>query len=309
MEETAPAPPVPPYEQGEAFFRYLMAERNYSPHTLKAYRVDLTEFVAFVAAAYPGRPPERCEKLMLRDYFAHVQQKNLRRSSVVRKIAVVRSFFKFLAREGVIEKNPFLYLSTPKREKRIPGFLSEEEVRALFALPEICARDRAMLELLYACGLRIEELIGLNSGDVDFLSGLLRVVGKGNKERVVPVGDFSLQVLHAYTAGDREQALVGRRRGSTGGEQALFLNVGGQRISTRGARKVLHRWFIQAGFTRKISPHTLRHTFATHLLERGCDLRSVQEMLGHASLATTQIYTHVTAEHLKKVYDKAHPRA
>jgi integrase/recombinase XerC len=169
----------------------------------------------------------------------------------------------------------------------------------LFSLPGVQLRDRAMLELLYAGGIRIEELVGLNVNDLDFVGGLMRVWGKGNRERIVPVGDASLGVVHEYLKG----------RPQSGGNAALFLNRSGQRISARGVRKVLHHWFITAEFHKKVSPHTLRHSFATHLLDRGCDLRSVQEMLGHKSLATTQIYTHVTAESLKRVYDKAHPRA
>jgi tyrosine recombinase XerC len=294
-----------------SFLQYLRAERNYSPNTVKAYRVDLREFYAFLKKNYPGLPIGQCERLAIRDYFAFLQKENLRRSSVIRKIAVVRSFFKFLTREGLIENNPFLFLATPKREQRIPVFLSEEEIRKLFALPGIGLRDRAMLELLYSGGLRIEELVGMNIEDIDILSGMVRVWGKGSRERIIPVGDISLKALHDYFDERRRllaaQGMEDDRHSDSA--KAVFLNKSGKRISVRGARKVLHRWFAQAEFHKKVSPHTLRHTFATHMLDRGCDLRSVQEMLGHKSLATTQIYTHVTAESLKRVYDKAHPRA
>lgn len=293
------------------FLQYLRAERNYSPNTLKAYRVDLCEFFGFLKRQYPGMKVTQCERLTIRDYFAFLHNEQLHRSSVIRKIAVIRSFFKYLMREDIIENNPFLYLSTPKREKRIPVFLSEDEIRTLFSLPGINARDRAMLELLYSGGLRIEELVGLNIEDIDVLAGMMRVWGKGSKERIIPVGDVSLSALHDYYT-ERRQLLAklgldGDRRSDSA--KAVFLNKSGKRISVRGARKVLHGWFELAEFHKKVTPHTLRHTFATHMLDRGCDLRSVQEMLGHASLATTQIYTHVTAESLKRVYDKAHPRA
>lgn len=289
--------------RGRAFLHYLRAERNYSEHTLTAYRTDLLAFMAFMKKRYTATKPEQASRLMLRDYFAHLQQQNYKRSSAIRKIAVLRSFFRYLAREEVVDKNPFLYLATPKREKRIPVFLSEEEVRGLFALPDVSLRDRGMLELLYSCGLRIEELVGMNAGDVDFFGGMARVWGKGSKERLVPVGDTALAVLKDYL---RERGVA---IGRSGAPSPLFINYKGGRITGRGARKVLHNWFVSAGLRKKVSPHTLRHTFATHLLDRGCDLRSVQEMLGHKSLATTQIYTHVTAESLKRVYDKAHPRA
>lgn len=285
----------------ETFLQYLRAERNYSFNTLRAYRVDIKEFFGFLAKKDPAAGLTACDRLVLREYFVYLQQRRLRRTSVVRKIAAVRSLFKYLVQEGAVPVNPFRHLSTPKSEKRIPVFLSEDEVRALFALPQVPARDRAMLELLYAGGIRIEELVGLTIPDIDFISGTIRVWGKGSKERVVPVGDQCLGAVRDYIA---------ERRGkNVPAGSALFLNAHGQRITTRGARKVLHRWFASAHFNKKVSPHTLRHSFATHLLDRGCDLRSVQEMLGHKSLATTQVYTHVTAASLKKVYDKAHPRA
>jgi len=282
------------------YLQYLRAERNYSPNTVKAYRTDILGFHDFLKNNYPKLEPEKCSKLVIRDYFSHLGGLKLRRSSVIRKIEAVRSFYKYLTLEKLTDVNPFLSLSTPKRESRIPVFLSEEEVTAMFLIPGIGKRDRAMLELLYSCGLRISELVGLNWGDVDFFGGVVRVFGKGSRERMVPAGNVSLEALRQY---QKEQARSGDP------SKPVFLNKSGIRISQRGARKAIHRWFMLAGFTKKVSPHTLRHSFATHMLDRGCDLRSVQEMLGHKSLATTQIYTHVTAESLKRVYDKAHPRA
>lgn len=287
-------------QNAKNFLHYLRAERNFSVHTARAYKVDLAEFYKFLKKNYPNIKAEASDRLILRDYYAFLQKSGLKRSSVIRRIAALRSFFKFLAREELIKKNPFLYLSTPKKEKRIPVFLTEEEIRKLFALPGMAPRDRAMLEVLYSGGLRIEELVGLNIGDVDFIGGLVRVWGKGDRERLVPVGDKAFAAVHEYVKSSRKQA---------GNAAPLFANAAGGRISARGARKALHRWFAKAELAKKVSPHTLRHSFATHMLDRGCDLRSVQEMLGHKSLATTQIYTHVTAESLKRIYDKSHPRA
>lgn len=285
----------------ERFLQYLRAERNYAPNTLRAYRADLGEFYGFLRRRHPSAGLPGCDRIILREYFGALQERGLRRSSVIRKIAAVRSLFKYAVQNGAVPANPMRHLATPKREKKIPVFLSEEEVRALFDLPGVPPRDRAMLEILYSCGIRIEELVGMTVPDVDFISGTIRVWGKGSKERIVPAGDHCLTAVRAY--------LAWRRANGAAGGGALFVNNRGVRISVRGARKTLHRWFAAAPLNKKISPHTLRHTFATHLLEHGCDLRSVQEMLGHKSLSTTQVYTHVTAATLKKVYDKAHPRA
>ena len=304
MEEKPGKSPSEFLSRLEEFFKYLKAERNYSVLTVKAYKVDITGFFAFFSGNFPGKSLRDCGKTELREYFAHLSGLKLTRSSVVRKIAALRSFFKFLAKERLIKQNPFLYLSSLKPEKKIPTFLTEEEIHKLFALTEVPLRDSAMLELLYSGGLRIEELVGLNVNDVDIITGLMKVTGKGNRERIVPVGEKSLEVLHKYLK-ERNTSFTG-----TGADKkVLFINNAGQRISSRGARKALHKWFALAGFKKKVSPHTLRHSFATHLLDRGCDLRSVQEMLGHKSIATTQVYTHVTAETLKRVYEKAHPGA
>ncbi|MFC1501193.1 tyrosine recombinase XerC [Elusimicrobiota bacterium] len=286
------------------FLQYIKAERNYSANTVKAYRHDMYEFLKYLESTSGKILIERVDRLKMREYFTFLQKQNLTRSSVVRKVAVLRSFYKYLAKDGVIKNTPFSYLSTPKPEKKIPAFLSEKEIHDLFSIPKINSRDNTMLEFLYSGGLRIEELVGLNIGDIDMFSGLVKVFGKGSKERVVPIGDKSLEVLRTYIK-SREILL----QNSKNGTDALFLNNRGERISTRGARKTLNKWFSVVGFRKKVSPHTLRHSFATHLLDRGCDLRSVQEMLGHKSIATTQRYTHVTAETLKKVYEKAHPRA
>ncbi|MBN1621045.1 MAG: tyrosine recombinase XerC [Endomicrobiales bacterium] len=283
------------------FLQYLRAERNYSKHTLRAYKNDLNDFFGFLKKKYPGKNIEQCDRVIFRDYLASLNSRNLKRSSVIRRVGGLRSFFKYLTREKQIKKNPFLYLSTPKKESRIPVFLTENEIKKLFSLPKINLRDRAILELLYSCGLRVSELAGLNTCDVGFIEGMVRIWGKGSKERLVPVGDKCINVLHDYVKTDRHPA--------SEKEAAIFLNRFGRRISVRGVHKALNKWFKLVGFEKKISPHALRHTFATHLLDHGCDLRSVQEMLGHSSLRTTQIYTHVTTESLKRVYEKSHPRA
>ncbi|MCK9582880.1 MAG: tyrosine recombinase XerC [Endomicrobiales bacterium] len=293
-------------EYALGFLRNLKAERNFSRHTTRAYESDLLDFYSFITQNYPGKKIIECGRTILRDYFSYLQKAPLKRSSVIRKIAAVRSFYKYLNREELTTQNPFIYLSTPKKEKRVPVFLSEQEVEKLFALPKLGLRDRAMLELLYSSGLRIEELVSLNLADLDFMAGSVRVWGKGDRERIVPVGNSSLIALKTYLQSrEKEDTTFDHTRSPA---SAIFVNKSGKRISSRGARKTLHKWFELAGFAKKVSPHTLRHTFATHLLDRGCDLRSVQEMLGHKSLATTQIYTHVTIESLKKVYQKAHPR-
>jgi integrase/recombinase XerC len=189
-------------------------------------------------------------------------------------------------------------MSTPKREKKIPEFLTEQDMEKLFDMPDISLRDRAMLELLYSSGLRIEELATLNLNDIDLLYGTVKVFGKGSSERIVPVGNKCTVAIKKYL----DQRNISNFRAP------LFLNKDNKRLTSRGARKILHNWFVKAGFLKKVSPHTIRHSFATHLLDRGCDIKSVQQMLGHKNLATTQIYTHVTLESLRKVYNKTHPR-
>jgi len=284
---------------------YLRAERNASAHTIRAYQHDLQEFNAFLKSKYPRLSMERHHRLVIRDYLSQLHEKNIRRATILRAIAVLRAFYKFLIQEGVTAQTPFVGLPMPKREKRLPRFLTEEDMRRLLELAseskhKWAPRDAALLELLYSSGLRIQELCQLNAEDIDLWSGMVRVFGKGEKERMVPVGETALKRVHAYL----EMRSPKGPRGSP-----LFLNPQGSRLSDRGARLVVARWVHKAALQNNISPHSFRHSFATHLLSRGCDLRAVQEMLGHRNLVTTQTYTHVTAEHLKKVYQKAHPRA
>ncbi len=286
----------------ERFVRYLIAELNYSDNTAKAYSVDMYEFASFIKKT-KNIELTKCKKNEIRDYLAYLYNKNLKKSSIIRKLAVLKSFYKFLVITDAITANPTTSISTPKKDKRIPVFLTEQEILKLFDTPDIDLRDRAILELLYSSGIRIEELININVRDIDFIAGYVKVFGKGAVERLAPVGDRCLSAIRKYMNEEKAKGF------SFMPSSPVFLNKHGKRISQRGARKMLHNWFVKASLKKNVSPHTLRHTFATHLLDRGCDIRSVQQMLGHKNLSTTQIYTHVTLETLRKAYDAAHPRS
>lgn len=281
--------------------KYIQAERNFSAHTLRAYETDVSDFALFLRNKEAGF--SAVDKHIFREYMGGLNEKKLSKASLTRKFASLRSFYKFLIINNSIEKSPLENMSSPKKEKKVPSFLTEDEMRSLFEIPDLALRDRGMIELLYSCGLRIEELMSLNVKNIDFISNTVTVTGKGNRERIVPIGDTCLAVIKRYLDERRAENLPFDRN------SPVFLSARGKRLEQRTARRVLHNWFIKAGISKKVSPHTLRHTFATHILDRGCDLRSVQEMLGHKNLSTTQIYTHVTIESLKKVYEKAHPRS
>ncbi|MDR1926775.1 MAG: tyrosine recombinase XerC [Endomicrobium sp.] len=289
-------------KQIDSFKKYLQAERNFSKHTLRAYLKDIFDFLFFLQCRRQLNF-SAAEKHNIREFLEELNNRNLSKTTIARKIASLRTFYKFLMINGIIKKNPVENISSPKKSKKVPSFLTETEMQALFALPDIKLRDITMLELLYSCGLRIEELMNLNLNNIDFISNIVTVRGKGNKERIVPVGNQCLNAIRKYINERRATGLPYDIK------SPVFLSDHIKRLSQRTARRILHRWFIKAGLTKKVSPHTLRHTFATHMLDRGCDLRSVQEMLGHKNLSTTQIYTHVTIESLKKIYQKAHPRA
>ena len=293
---------------------------------------------AFLKAKYPRLSMDRSHRLVIRDYLSHLHERAIQKTTILRAIAVLRAFYKFLVLERVIPQTPFVGLPMPKREKRLPKFLPEEDMRQLLEAAAtskhpLAARDSALLELFYSSGLRVQEACQLNAEDVDVWSGLIRVFGKGAKERLVPVGETALKSLHVYlqqpllpsrekvglrdgvgirTAQDHPSPSSSPLKGEESRARSrgpLFLNHRGGRLSDRGARLVVSRWVRQAALRQNISPHSFRHSFATHLMDRGCDLLTVQEMLGHKNLVTTQIYTHVTAEHLRKQYQKAHPRA
>ena len=290
-------------QQIQGFSGYLETERNVSPHTLSAYRSDLAQWLAFVQTERGSDVSARdIDHLLLRRYLAGLS-KTTKKSSIGRKLAAIRSFFRFLLRRGTITKNPAELIATPKKEQRLPFHLDIDQVTSLMESPDEeqqhALRDRAILELLYSSGLRVSELTGLNIGEVDLSGGMVRVMGKGGKERIVPVGSRALEALQAY---------LDQRLGAERGE-ALFLNTRGARINRRSVARIIDAHVLRIAAFKRISPHTLRHTFATHLLEGGADLRAIQELLGHASLSTTQKYTHVGIDRLMEVYDKAHPKA
>lgn len=281
----------------EKFIRYLEIEKNYSQHTVVNYRLDLEDFAKFLGET----ALEKIDYLTLRKYLAILKEKNLGSRTINRRLSVLRSFFKFLVREGLLKTNPITSLSSPKQEKHLPLFLTEGEVTRLIEVvspkDERGWRDRAVLETFYSSGMRISELVGLNTEDIDFIGGIVKVKGKGKKERICPIGDIAVNAIRAYLEKRKKQS------------DALFLNKSGARITVRGVRNIVAKYLRLASIKQGVSAHALRHSFATHLLNRGADLRSVQELLGHANLSTTQIYTHLTTERLKSVYDKAHPRA
>lgn len=305
--------------QVAAFLVHLDSERNLSPHTIAAYRNDLQQFTVFVHGERgPAAEASVTDHLLLRLYLARLSADRqaprkesdrvaYRKSSIGRKLAAIRSFFAWLVRTGQVTTNPAELIATPKREQRLPFHLNIDQTVALMESPPLAGqdeqqtvRDRAMLELLYSSGLRVSELVGLAVGDLDRASGMVRVLGKGGKERIVPVGSRAMEAVESYLA----------LRGYPDEAAALFLNSRGQqRINRRSVARVVSRQATRIEAFRAISPHTLRHTFATHLLEQGADLRSIQELLGHASLSTTQKYTHLGLDRLLEVYDQAHPRA
>lgn len=283
----------------EKFIRYLEIEKNYSKYTILNYKLDLEGFKNFLGDS----PIEKIDYLALRKYLAVLKEKNFKSKTVGRRLSALRSFFKFLIREGYLKNNPVASLSSPKQEKHLPLFLTEEEVTKLIGVVPLKGergfRDKAIVETFYSTGIRVSELVGLNIEDVDFIAGILKVLGKGKKERIVPIGDQALSTIRAYLDKRKKQDE----------QDALFLNKNGKRITDRGVRNIIDKYIRAASLRQGVSCHTLRHSFATHLLNRGADLRSVQELLGHVNLSTTQIYTHLTTEKLKSVYDKAHPRA
>ena len=281
----------------EKYVRYLEIEKNASKHTMLNYRRDLDEFKKFLGETQI----ENVDYLTLRKFLSALREKNLKSRSISRKLSCLRSFFRFLNREGFLKNDPTRAVSSPKLEPYLPIFLTEDEVTKLIESPDAKElsglRDRAILETLYSTVIRISELVGLNLENIDFFGAVVKVSGKGKKQRLVPIGDKALRAIRDYSEQRKQQA------------PAAFLNKNGRRITDRGVRLVLDKYIQRTALRENISPHSLRHSFATHLLNRGADLRSVQELLGHANLSTTQIYTHLTTEKLKNVYDKAHPRA
>lgn len=307
------------------FLDYLKLEKHFSDYTVKSYGADLIQFAQFIAGEIghantapvgatltPEQIDERqlkCEPLTIREFLAYLYAQNYTKSTTARKLATLRSFFKFLIRRGAVSVNPLSTIRTPKQEKRLPKCLDLEQVQKLLDAPDdndlLGARDKAMLEVLYSSGIRVSELVELDLGDLDLQEGILRVRGKGRKDRLTPIGSQAIAAVQRY--------FELRNAGGSGQPEAhgqrVFLNKHGEPLSTRSVRRKLDKYLVEAGLDPGISPHTLRHSFATHLLNNGADLRSVQELLGHQSLSTTQIYTHLTTSRVKEVYDNAHPRA
>lgn len=331
------------------FLNYLKFERHFSPHTAKCYAADLTQFCAFLAgdkqraqggqsfapatgaltsraadSAHPAGPgttgtavlPQTDAQQKLRDvepeqvksFLAFLGTQSYSKSTIARKLATLRSFYKFCLRRGYVQAHPLASIRTPKQEKRLPKYLELEQITTLLSTPDdktlLGARDRAMLEVLFSTGVRVSELVDLDFADVDFSGQTIRVRGKGKKQRTAPIGQTAIAAIRRYLELRRSDA-----RSAAFDQNALFVNKHGQRLSTRSVRRKLDKYLAEAGLDPNISPHTLRHSFATHMLNNGADLRSVQELLGHQSLSTTQVYTHLTTPRLKAVYDDAHPRS
>ena len=297
----------------EQFLEHLRYERNVSAHTLRNYASDLEQFTHFLAPDKKSKLPDVAEidHLTIREWMASLHSDQKKKSSIARKLAALRTFFQFLVREGVLELNPAKLVSTPKLEKKLPNHLSIEEAIRFIESPDLETdlgkRDRAMLELMYATGVRVAELTTLNVADVDFQNQLIRVTGKRRKQRIVPFGDPAGEAIRNYL-GVREKFLFNAPV-SKRDDDALFLNYQGTRITTRSVGRMVEKYITVCAGMHNISPHALRHSFATHLLDSGADLRDIQELLGHARLSTTQVYKHVSMEKLIEVYDKAHPKA
>jgi len=291
------------------FLRYLLVERNASPLTIKSYREDLVALDEYLTESY-GRPAEPAEitSLDLRGYVAALHEAGYAKTSVARRLASLRSFYRFAQREGQAEANPAKPLRNPRPDRKLPHFLSTDEIGRLLEAPPadrpMGLRDRAILETMYSAGLRVSELVGINDSDLDLSDGLVRIRGKGRRERLSPLGTFALQALQRWLRA--RQLAKGERPGP---DAPVFVSRLGRRLTTRSVGRLLEKHLKTSGLDLQTTPHTLRHSFATHLLDRGADIRSVQELLGHKSLVTTQIYTHVSTASLREAYEKAHPRA
>jgi len=291
------------------FIAKLEHEKGFSEHTLRAYHKDLLQFDNFLKAEKRSSL-ESINHLLLRRFLAVLRSNNYSKRTIARKLASIRSFFKFLIREGELVANPFEMLRTPKQDKKLPQFLSITEVDVLLKTPDSSSvmglRDMAIMETLYSTGIRVSELVGLDEGHIDFTSGMIKVQGKGKKERLVPIGSHAINAINEYI--NSKPRSKKKEEKSMSRSEPLFLNKYGDRLTARSVARSLDKYLKASGINLLTSPHTFRHSFATHLLDKGADLRSVQEMLGHSSLSTTQVYTHITTERLKNVYDKAHPR-
>ncbi len=293
-------------KQLEEYTNYLTVEKGLAKNTLESYQRDLLKFIAFINK-HKINSPEKIDSETINLFLGELKTNHSATSTISRTIASIRSFFNFLLNEGIIDHNPALELESPKIEKKLPRVLTTSEIDRLLGQPKAGdqkgLRDKAMLELLYASGIRVSELIDLNLSDFDPRVGYLRCKGKGQKERIVPIGSVAINSVNEYMNNSRIKLC------KNNGEVALFVNQHGNRMTRQGFWKILKKYAFKSKIDGEITPHTIRHSFATHLLENGADLRSVQEMLGHSDIATTQIYTQITRKKIKEVYEKAHPRA
>jgi integrase/recombinase XerD len=289
------------------FIQYLSVEKGLAQNTLESYERDLTQYIAFIEKSGITAFKDS-KKLNIQSYLLQLKKLGRASSTVARNMVSIRSFYQFMVRERLLELDPSLNMETPRLDKRLPKVLSIQEVEALLEAPETTTphgmRDKAMLELLYATGMRVSELISLNAGHVNLGMGFVRCIGKGSKERIIPLGRIAAKWLHEYIQRMRPQLLKELKA-----DDALFINHLGTRLTRQGFWKIIKKHGREAKILKEITPHTLRHSFATHLLDNGADLRAVQEMLGHADISTTQIYTHVSKTRMKEVYNRTHPRA
>jgi integrase/recombinase XerC len=295
----------------EAFLDYLRYEKNYSPHTLKSYGRDLEEFTRYLEPGTAGKIAlEALDHITIRDFLGHLVGKGNGKRSVARKLASLRSFFRFLHRRGELESNPAQLVATPRQPVRTPRFLTIRQMEELLSLPDLSSdrgqRDRAILEVLYGTGIRVGELVSLNLGSPALEEALLRVRGKGRKERLVPFGRPAAEALREYLP---IRNRIVRAQRSTRLTEALFVNLRGGRLSARSVQRILEGYVQQCSVAIAVHPHLLRHTFATHLLNNGADLRSIQELLGHKNLSSTQRYTHLSVDELVRIYRSSHPKA
>jgi integrase/recombinase XerC len=296
----------------DGFLDHLRVEKSASQLTLISYRTDLVQFFSFLAnycQVKPNEIPNNClNHRNVREYINHMQSQDLSRATMARKLAALRSYVRYLCRENILEGNPIANVSTPKQGKRLPRFLYPMETRLLMDAPDVSRpggmRDKAILETLYAAGVRVSELVGINIADLDMGEKWIKIRGKGGKERLAPIGAKAEEAIDNYLQRGRPHLL----ESSNTATDALFLNKFGQRLSVRSIRNITNKYVEKIALNQKVSPHTLRHTFATHLLNGGADLRSVQELLGHVKLSTTQIYTHLTKDRIKTIHDETHPR-
>lgn len=291
----------------DSFLEYIKYEKGLSANTIAAYRRDLLQFHAYLVSQQRAQEPQDITRQDIRRFLTHQLDQGVSHPTVARRLSSLKTFYRFLVLEGYCQNNPTVDLETPKIKRKLPDVLTIEEIDRLMDQPRVTLvlglRDRAMLELMYGTGVRVSELLSLQIDDINFLAGFLRCFGKGRKERIIPVNQTSIEWTQRYLARSRSQLV------KTPAERTLFLNAHGRPMTRQGFFKILQAYAAQAELTKEVTPHTLRHSFATHLLENGADLRSVQEMLGHADISTTQIYTHLTRSHLREVYKLYHPRA